>query len=216
MSLRSLFFIIIFIATICGAGSSFLRHGFAIHMYRFGFCYSMMNERLCLYGDFLFVPQAGSNVGGREGGRLLVSPGEIVVIPQGLVSDSPLIYLTGSLVVLYSSAANGLSCCTKRFSCTNGMFSPFNVVACHGNYVPYKVVYDLQKFCPYNTVLIDHGNPSINTAVDLPSVLLLHTFRPPCYHRNCMGEFMGLIYGGCIRADGFLPGGAKKRTGASE
>nr|VDD17518.1 unnamed protein product [Brassica rapa] len=51
------------------------------------------------------------------------------------------------------------------------MFSPFNVVACHGNYVPYK--YDLQKFCPYNTVLVDHGDPSIITAVDLPSVLLL-------------------------------------------
>lgn len=23
-----------------------------------------------------------------------------------------------------------------------------------------------------------------------------HTFRPPYYHRNCMSEFMGLIYGG--------------------
>lgn len=22
-----------------------------------------------------------------------------------------------------------------------------------------------------------------------------HTFRPPYYHRNCMSEFMGLIYG---------------------
>ncbi|XLT09479.1 hypothetical protein HN51_055272, partial [Arachis hypogaea] len=30
-------------------------------------------------------------------------------------------------------------------------FSPFDVVAWHGNYVPYK--YDLNKFCPYNTVL---------------------------------------------------------------
>lgn len=23
--------------------------------------------------------------------------------------------------------------------------------------------YDLSKFCPYNTVLVDHGDPSINT-----------------------------------------------------
>ncbi|XP_048624703.1 homogentisate 1,2-dioxygenase-like [Brassica napus] len=76
-------------------------------------------------------------------------------------------------------------------------FSPFNVVAWHGNYVPYK--YDLQKFCSYNTVLIDHGDPSINTVLtapptDKPGVALLdfvifpprwlvaeHTFRPPYY-----------------------------------
>uniref|UniRef100_A0A2N9HEK3 homogentisate 1,2-dioxygenase n=1 Tax=Fagus sylvatica TaxID=28930 RepID=A0A2N9HEK3_FAGSY len=90
-------------------------------------------------------------------------------------------------------------------------FSPFNVVAWHGNYVPYK--YDLSKFCPYNTVLIDHGDPSINTVLtaptEKPGVALLdfvifpprwlvaeHTFRPPYYHRNCMSEFMGLIHGG--------------------
>nr|GEX02880.1 homogentisate 1,2-dioxygenase [Tanacetum cinerariifolium] len=103
-------------------------------------------------------------------------------------------------------------------------FSPFNVVAWHGNYVPYK--YDLSKFCPYNTVLVDHGDPSINTVLtaptDKPGVALLdfvifpprwlvaeHTFRPPYYHRNCMSEFMGLIHGGYeAKADGFLPGGA--------
>ncbi|ESQ43083.1 hypothetical protein EUTSA_v100136911mg, partial [Eutrema salsugineum] len=86
--------------------------------------------------------------------------------------------------------------------------------------------YDLQKFCPYNTVLVDHGDPSINTVLtaptDKPGVALLdfvifpprwlvaeHTFRPPYYHRNCMSEFMGLIYGAYeAKADGFLPGGA--------
>jgi hypothetical protein len=29
-------------------------------------------------------------------------------------------------------------------------FSPFNVVAWHGNYAPYK--YDLARFCPVNAV----------------------------------------------------------------
>ena len=33
-------------------------------------------------------------------------------------------------------------------------FSPFNVVAYHGNYVPYK--YDLRKFCCVNSVTFDH------------------------------------------------------------
>jgi homogentisate 1,2-dioxygenase len=35
------------------------------------------------------------------------------------------------------------------------------------------------------------------------------TFRPPYYHRNCMSEFMGLIYGVYdAKEEGFVPGGA--------
>lgn len=29
--------------------------------------------------------------------------------------------------------------------------------------ISYCLVYDLAKFCPYDTVLIDHGDPFINT-----------------------------------------------------
>ncbi|KAG5540659.1 hypothetical protein RHGRI_020779 [Rhododendron griersonianum] len=97
-------------------------------------------------------------------------------------------------------------------------FFPLNVVAWHGNYAPFK--YDLSKFYLYNTVLVDHSDPSLNT--DKPGMALLdfviipprwlvaeHTFRAPYYHRNCMSEFMGLIYEGYeAKADGFLPGGA--------
>ncbi|KAG5552574.1 hypothetical protein RHGRI_010604 [Rhododendron griersonianum] len=86
--------------------------------------------------------------------------------------------------------------------------------------------YDLSKFCPYNTVMVDHSDPSLNTVltapIDKPGVALLdfvifpprwlvaeHTFQAPYYHRNCMSEFMGLIYGGYeAKSDGFLPGGA--------
>ena len=33
------------------------------------------------------------------------------------------------------------------------------------------------------------------------------TFRPPYYHRNCMSEFMGLIYGRYeAKEEGFAPG----------
>lgn len=36
-----------------------------------------------------------------------------------------------------------------------------------------------------------------------------HSFRPPYYHRNCMSEFMGMIYGVYdAKAGGFVPGGA--------
>lgn len=103
-------------------------------------------------------------------------------------------------------------------------FSPFNVVAWHGNYVPFK--YDLTRFCPANFVEKDHADPSIFTVLTCPShipgvavadfvvfpprwTVSEGTFRPPYYHRNCMNEFMGLIRGVYdAKADGFLPGGA--------
>jgi homogentisate 1,2-dioxygenase len=103
-------------------------------------------------------------------------------------------------------------------------FSPFNVVAWHGNYTPYK--YDLSKFCPVNAVSFDHPDPSIFTVLTAPSAVpgtavadfvifpprwtvAEHTFRPPYYHRNLMSEFMGLVRGQYdAKADGFLPGGA--------
>ncbi|BDA41515.1 Homogentisate 1,2-dioxygenase [Coccomyxa sp. Obi] len=103
-------------------------------------------------------------------------------------------------------------------------FSPFNVVAWHGNYAPYK--YDLAKFCPVNTVSFDHADPSIFTVLTCPSpwpggvtadfvvfpprwTVAEHSFRPPYFHRNVMSEFMGLIRGKYeAKKDGFLPGGA--------
>ncbi|KAG6455113.1 homogentisate 1,2-dioxygenase [Manduca sexta] len=102
--------------------------------------------------------------------------------------------------------------------------SPFDVVAWHGNYVPYK--YDLNKFMVINAVLYDHCDPSIFTVLTCPSnkpgvaiadfvifpprwSVQEHTFRPPYYHRNCMSEFMGLIVGAYeAKEGGFLPGGA--------
>ena len=42
-------------------------------------------------------------------------------------------------------------------------FSPFNIVAWHGNYVPYK--YNLDDFCTVNSVSFDHLDPSIFTVL---------------------------------------------------
>lgn len=103
-------------------------------------------------------------------------------------------------------------------------FSPYNVVAWHGNYVPYK--YNLSKFNVINAVAFDHPDPSIFTVLTASSALkgiavadfvifpprwqvAQGTFRPPYYHRNAMNEFMGLVYGNYeAKKDGFLPGGA--------
>jgi len=102
--------------------------------------------------------------------------------------------------------------------------SPFDVVAWHGNYVPYK--YNLSNFMVINCVTFDHADPSIFTVLTCPSLkpgvaiadfvifpprwsVQENTFRPPYYHRNCMSEFMGLVYGNYeAKEEGFRPGGA--------
>ena len=106
--------------------------------------------------------------------------------------------------------------------------SPYNVVAWHGNYVPFK--YNLNRFCAVNSVTFDHIDPSIYTVLTCCSggssgsepladfVVFPHrilatddnTLRPPWFHRNTMSEFMGLISGtyDAKTAQGFAPGGA--------
>ncbi len=101
--------------------------------------------------------------------------------------------------------------------------SPLDVVAWHGNYVPYK--YDLQRFAPVGAMLFDHPDPSIFTVLTSASktpgtanidfvifpdrwLVMEDTFRPPWYHVNVMSEFMGLIYGEYdAKPGGFVPGG---------
>ena len=102
--------------------------------------------------------------------------------------------------------------------------SPLDVVAWHGDYVPYK--YDLARFMAINTVSVDHADPSIFTVLTSPAgppgvanadfvifpprwQVAEHTFRPPWFHRNVMSELMGLVRGEYeAKAEGFLPGGA--------
>lgn len=98
--------------------------------------------------------------------------------------------------------------------------SPFDVVAWHGTYFPYK--YDLGRFMTVGSISYDHPDPSIFTllassegvaelAIFPPRWLVMeNTFRPPWYHRNTMAELMGLIQGEYdARTDGgFRPGGA--------
>ena len=108
--------------------------------------------------------------------------------------------------------------------------SPLDVVAWHGNDVPYK--YDLTRFNTVGSISYDHPDPSIFTVLTAPSdtpgtahmdfaifpprwLVAEHTFRPPWFHRNVASEFMGLITGEYDAKDsgrdgkgGFAPGGA--------
>lgn len=107
--------------------------------------------------------------------------------------------------------------------------TPFDVVAWHGLYYPYK--YDLGRFNAVGSISFDHPDPSIFTVLSAPShphgpgtavadfvifpprwLVAEDTFRPPWYHRNTMSEFMGLIHGSYDAKaggkGGFQPAGA--------
>jgi homogentisate 1,2-dioxygenase len=110
-----------------------------------------------------------------------------------------------------------------RLSASDLDHSPLDVVAWHGNHVPYK--YDLEHFNTIGSISFDHPDPSIFTVLTSPSdrpgtanvdfvifpdrwLVAEHTFRPPYYHMNIMSEFMGLIHGIYdAKLEGFNPGG---------
>lgn len=58
--------------------------------------------------------------------------------------------------------------CGRMFSCKQG-HSPFDVVAWHGNYYPFK--YDLNRFNVINSTSFDHCDPSIFTVLTCKSAV---------------------------------------------
>ncbi|KAH9038148.1 homogentisate 1,2-dioxygenase [Lactarius hengduanensis] len=249
--------------TLCGAGSPVLREGLAIHIYAAD--KSMENEAFCNNdGHMLILPQQGRLDIQTEFGRMMIRPGELVVIQRGMkfkveLPDGP---VRGYIQEIFGSqfdlpelgplGTHGLAN-TRDFESPVASFdvdqspwestfrlggrlysckqdhTPFDVVAWHGNYVPYK--YALEKFVNVGSISKDHIDPSIFCVLtakskiphhSLVDLLIFsprwdvsnHTFRPPFYHRNSATEFMGLlygVYGG--RSDGFQPGGASYETG---
>jgi homogentisate 1,2-dioxygenase len=109
--------------------------------------------------------------------------------------------------------------------------SPFDVVAWHGNNLPWR--YDLARFNTIGSISFDHPDPSIFTVLTSPSdtpgtanadfvvfpprwLVAEDTFRPPWFHRNSMSEFMGLIEGTYdAKGGGFAPGGASLHNAMS-
>lgn len=110
-----------------------------------------------------------------------------------------------------------------RLFATDLAHSPFDVIAWHGNYAPWR--YDLARFNTIGTVSFDHPDPSIFTVITSPSgqpgvancdfvifpprwMVAEDTFRPPWFHRNIMSEYMGLVSGSYdAKESGFVPGG---------
>jgi len=240
--------------TLCGAGDPKVRNGIAIYIY---LCNSSMKDR-CFHnadGDFLIVPQQGNLKITTEFGKMLVKPGEICVIQQGMrfnvAVDGPsrgyiLEVFDGHFELPYLGpiGANGLAnprdfltptahyedrdvynytivtkCQGRLFAATQD-HSPFDVVAWHGNYAPYK--YDMINFSPVNAAAFDHSDTSLFTVLTCKShkfgtaiadfnifparwAVQEHTFRPPYFHRSGMSEFQGVISGaidGMFKAGG--------------
>jgi homogentisate 1,2-dioxygenase len=146
---------------------------------------------------------------------------------NGLANDRDFLYPTAACIVDQESYRQSSTIWTK---CGSKLFekstdhSPFNVVAWHGNYLPYK--YNLKRFCAVGSVSFDHLDPSIYTVLTCPTdhtgtamcdfvifpprILASdsNTLRPPWFHRNTMSEYMGLIEGEYDAKVGFQPGGA--------
>jgi len=88
--------------------------------------------------------------------------------------------------------------------------TPFDVVAWHGNYAPYK--YDLEKFVAFAPPMKEQPDPTINCVLTAKSkipgisiselcifspkwVTTTNAYRLPYYHRAMATELLGIIFG---------------------
>ena len=261
------------------SGHPATKSGLGIYIYAFG--QNMTDKHMVNSdGDLLLLPQQHSLYITTELGKLSVLPGDIAVIPRGIVfsvatscsetditaesSSSPSSSVTrGYMLEIYKGhfvlpnlgpiGSNGLAnprdfeypvawydttprpkehTLVNKFGSQlwtktlDRSYTPYNVVAWHGNYAPYR--YSLSRFCACMSVTYDHLDPSIYTVLtamgDEEGTALCdfvifpprymatdpNTFRPPWFHRNVMTEFMGLLYGqyDAKSGEGFQPGGA--------
>jgi homogentisate 1,2-dioxygenase len=230
--------------TIGGQGDPTLYEGLAVHIYTANA--SMGNRAYCSNdGDMLILPQLGRLDVQTEYGRMMVRPGELVVIQAGIrfkviLPDGPVRgYIQEvfgchyELPELGPVGSNGMALprdfeipvasfdidqspweivykfAGELYSCKQN-HTPFDVVAWHGTYAPYK--YAMEKFVTYGPLGKDQADPTISCILlaksKIPGISISeflaftpkwsvtsNTFRPPYYHRNTASEVMGLIYG---------------------
>lgn len=187
--------------TIAGSGDPTTKEGLAIHIYTANA--SMSNRAFCSNdGDMLIIPQEGRLDIQTEFGKLMVKPGEFIVVQAGMrltvnLPDGPsrgyIQEIFGShyeLAELGPLGSNGMASprdfetpvasfdidstpwevvyklAGNLFSCKQN-HTPFDVVAWHGNYVPYK--YDTSKFIASAVVDRDQSDPTIYTILTAKS-----------------------------------------------
>ena len=216
------------IHTLLGSGDPTCKSGIGIYVYAFNSNMSHGSDSSAAAaieddvhltnsdGDFLIVPQQCGLDIQTEMGKMIVVPGEICVIPRGVVftvnilrvdtaaasdeDDTASLFARGYILEIFRGhfqlpelgpiGSNGLANARDFLhpkaqyesneaiankSCTivnkfgqqlfrrKSPHSPYNVVAWHGNYLPFK--YDLNRFCAVNSVTYDHLDPSIYTVL---------------------------------------------------
>lgn len=191
----------------------------------FGYLYVQPGE--------IFVIQRGSrfkvNVDGPSRGYILEVWGANFELPElgplganGLANARDFLHPKAAYTVTQNDPWDIVYKLGGKFFKSTQQHCPFDVIAWHGNYVPYK--YDLTKFVNVGSISVDHIDPSIfcvltaksrDPTAPLADFLIFsprwdvasNTYRPPYYHRNAASELMGLIYGDYGgRSDAFQPG----------
>ncbi|KAH9849906.1 homogentisate 1,2-dioxygenase [Lenzites betulinus] len=157
--------------TLAGNGDPTLREGLAVHVYTAN--HSMSNNAFCNNdGDFLILPQQGRLDIQTEVGKMMVRPGELVVIPRGMkykvgLPDGPsrgyILEIFGShyeLPDLGPLGSHGLAN-TRDFEYPVASFdidnSPWEITykvggqlfACHQDHTPFDVVAWSGNYVPY-------------------------------------------------------------------
>ena len=158
--------------TMTTAGDALGQVGMAAHVYVAN--RSMVDDHFFnADGELLILPQQGGLVVVTEMGAIGFEPGELCVIPRGMVFKVELSGATARGYVCENYGAKFKTPVARfedserpcrllakwcgRFYQTELGHSPLDVVAWHGNYAPYK--YDLTRFSPVGAILFDHPDP---------------------------------------------------------
>ncbi|KAH6971285.1 putative homogentisate 1,2-dioxygenase [Ilyonectria destructans] len=198
------------IRTVAGQGDPTLREGIAIHVYAANV--SMAKRAFCNNdGDLLILPQHGRLNIQTELGWLMRACDFAYCFQMGPVRgyiqeifgthyDLPDLGPVGSngmaLPRDFESPVASFDIDTEKSTweiiyklagslhrCSQH-YTPFDVVAWHGNLVPYKYAIE-------NSLI----SPILPCPLRQNGLTTKDTFRPPYYHRNMSTEIMGLIYG---------------------
>ncbi|KAH9948072.1 Homogentisate 1,2-dioxygenase [Amylocystis lapponica] len=240
------------IKSIMGGGDPSTQDGMAVHLY----CANASMEKKAfanLDGEMLIIPAEGRLDIQTEMGKIMVKPGEIVVIQRGYkfkvslpdgTSRGYIEEIWGSRFELPELGVIGTAGLAdpRDFEHPVASFdidqseweivykvagqwyktiqdhTPFDVVAWHGNYVPYK--YDMVRFIHVGSLTKDHLDPSLFTVLTAKSKtpgtpltdfavlsarwdVATETLRTPMFHRNVAVEIIGSV-GGAVSMDNIL------------
>ncbi|KAK3341953.1 homogentisate 1,2-dioxygenase [Lasiosphaeria hispida] len=202
--------------TITGHGNSMAKEGLAVYIY---LANKLIEKRAFCNnnGDILILPQEGRLDIQTEFGKLMVLPGELVVIQAGIKFSVRMPDGAGrgyiqevfrahyELPKLGPVGSNGMAQ-PRDFKTPVASFKVDQsewtvVVKLVGKLFTYN-----QGHTPFNVVAW-HGNYTPYNDPSIYCQVACNTFRPPYYHRNVCTEIMGMVCGKWALSGSLEPGG---------